>query len=222
MSPRTPRTHPAPKDPMPRTLRRRPRRLLSLTLPALAALTLTTAPAHAAGGEFTQVLCANPDTGQGLGVDRVQGLLDPPFTEAWAASISEVNCGTGPMTSARAIALGPTTDSTVPHDQVAAVQFQVLDPALSLVRAELFRAFTSTDPTAMYTSVALHAGHYLAPPAAPVLARHGTGGPAAGRMGEPFHPDNRFAFERAGRQLTITAHCASPSADRGCTHRAHE
>jgi hypothetical protein len=73
--------------------------LLGLVLPVTAG-----ALPPNGSGNYTQVLCANPATGEGLGFSGMpEGLSNPASIDLWQSTAAEVNCGSGPMTSSRGV-----------------------------------------------------------------------------------------------------------------------
>ena len=72
-----------------------PRRSILSSLILVVAFLLTTTSAHAAGGTYTYIACANPDTG--MGVMSTDGALPPGFTGFYSHTVgpapSEHNAG---------------------------------------------------------------------------------------------------------------------------------
>ncbi|HEX8121219.1 MAG TPA: hypothetical protein VF549_08135 [Solirubrobacteraceae bacterium] len=182
---------------------------------------LLAAPASAADGTFTQILCANPDTGQGLGVPSIDGLSAPATAAAWRATITPSTCS---ASGASAITLGPTSAATVPDGGYAALQYEVADPALTIESADYYRAFASGDhPFEISTRVAQHAGA-SAPDAATATNGFDTfwsgQGQAAGRSDQPFAAENHVAAERDARSFSVSAQCRDTGAT--CSHGVGE
>ncbi|HEX8082662.1 MAG TPA: carboxypeptidase-like regulatory domain-containing protein [Solirubrobacteraceae bacterium] len=198
------------------------RRLL-LALLTLA-MTLVPGAAHAADGTFTQILCANPDTGRGLGVSSVDGLTTPSSAPAWRATVSLDACGTGPVTSANAITLGPATSSSVPYNGYAAIHYAVLDPALRIERGRYFRSFSSGQyPFEVSTRIVQHGGGDPTEAEAPTNGWDSfwTGrGATAGRSDQPFAHENEVQPQHDGRSFSVTAQCRDTGAS--CSHGAAE
>ena len=63
----------------------RPRRSILSSLILVVAILLTTTSAHAAGGTYTYIACANPDTG--MGVMSTDGALPPGFTGFYSHTV---------------------------------------------------------------------------------------------------------------------------------------
>ena len=81
----------------------RPRRSILSSLILVVAFLLTTTSAHAAGGTYTYIACANPDTG--MGVMSTDGALPPGFTGFYSHTVgpaaSETRCGPTVTTTSR-------------------------------------------------------------------------------------------------------------------------
>ena len=180
---------------------------------ALVALTTALAPAAALAddGSYTQILCANPDTGQGLGVSTVDGLTAPASATAWRATISASQCSTEPKTATNAITLGPSSAAAVPYNGYAALHYAVADPALTLDSARLYRSFESGDhPFEVSTRIIQHGGANPADAADPMNGWDwfwSGQSEAAGRADRPFAPENVVDVEHNGRSFSITAQC---------------
>jgi hypothetical protein len=202
---------------------RRARRPFAAALIALA-VALTPASALAAEGTFTQLLCANPDSGQGLGVPSVDGMTTPASAGAWQASITARTCSTGPRGAANAITLAPSSAASVPYNGYAALHYRVADPALTLESARHYRAFASGNhPFEVSTRIAQHGGADAGEIAAPVNgfdAFWSGQSQSAGRADQPFAPENIVNAEHNGRSFSVTAQCHDTGAT--CAHGAGE
>jgi len=83
-------------------------RLAALLVACALAAPLATAPsaARAATGDYTQILCANPVSGQGLGIAGMpDGLSNPTNDVRWQVSSSYADCGAGAMGAGRGVPL---------------------------------------------------------------------------------------------------------------------
>ena len=201
----------------------RPRRALLATLVALAT-TLLPSAALAADGTFTQILCANPDTGQGLGVSAVDGLTAPASATAWRATVDNDSCGTGAPTAANAIALGPSSAATVPYNGYAALHYRVADSALTLESARFFRAFASGNhPFEVSTRIIQHGGTAASEADAPMNGSDwfwSGQSELAGQDDQPFARENEVQAEHNRRSFSVTAQCRDTGAT--CAHAPGE
>ena len=67
----------------------------SLLLGLVTASSARALPADGSGN-YTQILCANPATGEGLGLSGMpEGLSNPASIDLWQVTAAEVDCGTG-------------------------------------------------------------------------------------------------------------------------------
>ncbi|HTZ87109.1 MAG TPA: hypothetical protein VMB05_10615, partial [Solirubrobacteraceae bacterium] len=77
------------------------------------------------GGNYTQILCANPATGEGLGLSGMpEGLSNPASIDLWQATAAEVNCGTGPMSSSRGVPMRVGQTNTYAQGTWSALLYQ--------------------------------------------------------------------------------------------------
>lgn len=194
-------------------------RLASAAALALLVTALLASPAAAADGSFTQILCANPDTGQGLGVESVDGLTTPASATAWRAT-TDGACRSGPS----AITLGPSSTAPVPYNGYAALHYRVDDPALTIASATYYRSFSSSDNgLEVSTRVGQHGNADPGTAAAPVNGHdwHATGqSQSAGTAIVPFSWQNAVTAVHNGRSFSVTAQCRRTGAS--CTHEAGE
>lgn len=208
---------------LPRLMRMRAAAVVAVATASMAGALPTSAVA--APGDYTQILCANPDTGLGLGVDTLEGLSFPATVASWQASVSLANCGTGLMSASQAITLGPRTSSTVAYNDFAALHYKVTDPALSIRSGQLYRAWSVTpDPLSVSTRVVQHGGPDPADATAP------TNGfdwfwtnefdAAEGDATAPFASGNRVELKHDGRRFSVTAQCRATGSPSTCTHAA--
>ena len=119
-----------------------PHRSILSSLLLVVAFLLTTTSAHAAGGTYTYVACANPDTG--MGVMSTDGALPPGFTGFYSHTVgpasSETRCGPGATSPSRGIGVMasiPFTTSTK-GDGVGGITF-ASPGGTSLERVVLYR-----------------------------------------------------------------------------------
>ncbi|HUH80610.1 MAG TPA: hypothetical protein VLZ06_04720 [Solirubrobacteraceae bacterium] len=103
-----------------------------------ATLTLTprtladTLPADG-NGNYTQILCTDPTSGEGLGVGLPEGLTNPASIDTWQITTSWTNCPAGPITSADGIPLAVGQTNTYPQGTWSALLYQA--PADSTINA---------------------------------------------------------------------------------------
>jgi hypothetical protein len=202
--------------------RSRHRTRATAALAVLAGL-IAAAPAGAADGTFTQILCANPDTGNGLGVSTVDGLTAPATASSWRATITPATCATGPKASANAITLGPSSTATVPYNGYASLHYAVADPSLSLESARYFRAFASGNhPFEVQTRVAQHgaSASSIGTPLNGFDSFWSGQSQSAGRADQPFASENEVDAVHDGRSFAITAQCRDTGGT--CAHAAGE
>lgn len=189
---------------------------MKTALITIALVLAAAAPAAASDGTYTQILCANPSTGHGVGAQGVHGLTTPATVLTWRPTISAVNCGDGPMTDVRAIKLESRTDAWFGDGDYAALNYRVAEPSITLRSATYFRAFRvahATDDSR--TMIVQHGGEQPAEPTAPqnpadfqwTVAQHSP----RGRLDRPFAPENQVRAEHNGRQFSITARCSNTS-----------
>jgi hypothetical protein len=201
-----------------------PTRLRAVVAAAAALLALLPSAALAADGTFTQLLCANPATGQGLGVPAVDGLSTPATANAWRATISPQSCQSEPKTATNAITLGPTAAAPVPFNGYAALHYTVTDPGLSIASARVYRAFASGNhPFEVSTSVIQHGGGDPSQASSPMngFDSFWTGqDQGAGYAVQPFAPENGVWAEHNGRSFSVTAQCRDTGGT--CNHAAGE
>lgn len=189
---------------------------------ALVIAAVAPSPAGASGGTFTQILCANPDTGTGLGVAVVDGLTTPASATSWRAAVTSSTCATEPKTAANAIALGPKTAAAVAYNGYAAIRYEVADPALSIASARYFRAFISGNhPFEVQTRIAQHTAAASTIGTVNGFDSFWSGqSQSAGRSDQPFSYDNQVSAQHDGRSFSITAHCRDTGGT--CAHGAGE
>src|SRR4029077_7888766 len=77
------------------------------------------------GGNYTQVLCANPTTGEGLGLSGMpEGLSNPASIDLWQSTAAEVNCASGSMTSSRGVPMSVGFSTTYAQGTWSALLYQ--------------------------------------------------------------------------------------------------
>jgi hypothetical protein len=74
------------------------------TAPALWRPVKTLAVSTDGNGNYTQILCADPATEDGLGISGMpEGLSNPASIDLWQSTTSEVNCSSGRMSGTRGV-----------------------------------------------------------------------------------------------------------------------
>ncbi|HXN36954.1 MAG TPA: carboxypeptidase-like regulatory domain-containing protein [Solirubrobacteraceae bacterium] len=76
-------------------------------------------------GNYTQILCANPATGEGLGLSGMpEGLSNPASIDLWQVTAAEVDCGSGPVTSGRGVPMVVGQTNTYAQGTWSALLYQ--------------------------------------------------------------------------------------------------
>lgn len=129
--------------------------LLGLMAPALA----SALPSDGAGN-YTQVLCANPATGEGLGLSGMpEGLSNPASIDLWQSTAAEVNCATGPMTSSRGVPMRVGFSTTYAQGTWSALLYQA--PSGATINAgTIYRAEKAEGPNNGFMGIIQQGGEY--------------------------------------------------------------
>lgn len=91
-------------------------------------------------GNYTQILCADPATGDGVGITGMpEGLTNPASTVDWQITTSQVDCGAGAITAGRGIPMAVGQGNTYPQGTWAALLYQA-PPTLTINGAVFYRA----------------------------------------------------------------------------------
>lgn len=129
--------------------------LLGLVLPATAG-----ALPPNGGGNYTQVLCANPTTGEGLGVSGMpEGLSNPASIDLWQSTAAEVNCGSGPMTPGRGVPMKVGFSTTYGQGTWSALLYQA-PPAATINGGTIYRAEKAEGPDNGFMGIIQQGGEY--------------------------------------------------------------
>jgi hypothetical protein len=129
--------------------------LLGLVLPATAG-----ALPPNGGGNYTQVLCANPTTGEGLGFSRMpEGLSNPASIDLWQSTAAEVNCGSGPMTSSRGVPMKVGFSTTDGQGTWSALLYQA-PPDATINGGTIYRAEKAEGPNNGFIGIIQQGGEY--------------------------------------------------------------
>lgn len=135
---------------------------LVATALALSLATPTTAGALPAngGGNYTQVLCANPTTGEGLGLTGMpEGLSNPASTVLWQSTAAEVNCGAGRMTSSRGVPMRVGFSTTYAQGTWSALLYQA-PPDATINGGTIYRAEKAEGENAGFMGIIQQGGEY--------------------------------------------------------------
>jgi hypothetical protein len=189
-----------------------------VTCSLLVAALCPAAPASAADGTYTQIVCANPDTG--MGVVAGDGVVPSGFTSNIQRSLgpkpADSKCGPGPMSGDRGVllAVGVPFTTNVSGEGASALTFST-PPNLSLTRAELYRA-GDTRAWANHMSFAIHSGpwdYIYGLPAADLCDWCG----ALGNPSAPWATSNRVGFANPlASGVSMTLSCSLPDSTWTC------
>jgi hypothetical protein len=129
--------------------------LLGLVLPATAG-----ALPPNGGGNYTQVLCANPTTGEGLGFSGMpEGLSNPASIDLWQSTAAEVNCGSGPMTPSRGVPMKVGFSTTYGQGTWSALLYQA-PPDATINGGTIYRAEKAEGPNNGFMGIIQQGGEY--------------------------------------------------------------
>jgi hypothetical protein len=139
------------------------RRLAPLMVSVLAALSLTPA-AHAlpsnGDGNYTQLLCADPSTGNGLDISGMpEGLSNPASTPSWQVTSSLVDCGSGSMSASRGVPMRVGQGNNYGEGTWSALLYQV--PASLMINGGvIYRAEFANGANNGYMGINQHGGDH--------------------------------------------------------------
>lgn len=148
----------------PQTDRGRHARLLAVVvwvlLLGLAAPTTADALSPNGGGNYTQVLCANPTTGEGLGITGMpEGLTNPASIDLWQSTAAEVNCGSGAMASSRGVPMKVGFSTTYGQGTWSALLYQA-PPDATINGGRIYRAEKAEGPNNGFMGIIQQGGEY--------------------------------------------------------------
>ena len=150
----------------PRTERRRPTLAGALVVLACSLLLgLVTSPLAVAlppdgNGNYTQILCANPATGEGLGLSGMpEGLSNPASTDLWQVTAAEVDCRTGRMTASRGVPMSVGQANTYAQGTWSALLYQAPTSA-TINGGTLYRAERAEGPNDGFMGIIQQGGEY--------------------------------------------------------------
>jgi hypothetical protein len=112
------------------------------------------------GGNYTQILCANPATGDGLGLSGMpEGLSNPASTDLWQVTAAEVDCGTGRITSSRGAPMLVGQTNTYGQGTWSALLYQA--PANATINGgTIYRAEKAEGPDEGFMGIIQQGGEY--------------------------------------------------------------
>jgi hypothetical protein len=146
-----------------RTESRRAVALVALSCSLLVGF--VTAPLAAAlppdgGGDYTQILCANPVTGEGLGLSGMpEGLSNPASIDLWQVTAAEVDCGTGTITPSRGVPMLVGQSNTYAQGTWSALLYQA--PANATINGgTIYRAEKAEGPDDGFMGIIQQGGEY--------------------------------------------------------------
>ena len=132
---------------------------VSLLLGLVAAPSARALPADGSGN-YTQILCANPATGEGLGLSGMpEGLSNPASIDLWQVTAAEVDCGTGAMTSGRGVPMAVGQTNTYAQGTWSALLYQA--PANATINGgRIYRAERAEGPNNGFMGIIQQGGEY--------------------------------------------------------------
>lgn len=111
-------------------------------------------------GNYTQILCANPATGEGLGLSGMpEGLSNPASTDLWQVTAAEADCRSGQITSSRGLPMLVGQTNTYAQGEWAALLYQA--PADSSINGgTIYRAEKAEGPNNGFMGIVQQGGEY--------------------------------------------------------------
>lgn len=192
------------------------------SIPALLATTLAVVivvapPAHAANGDYTQVICKNPDTEQGADQAPDASMLPPgisydagPGTSRWSYYYTTCQLGsdTGGGVQLNAIPPGGGGSADVSPGVQARLTYAVTEPGISLLGGEAYRAIHVVDPDTTgltFDQDNSDAGSWAQPDAFD-----------RGTLATPFDQSNKVTIKTTSTGFGLTWRCAPPAGQTTC------
>ena len=134
--------------------------VVGVILPGLISPSAASAVTPNGGGNYTQVLCANPTTGEGLGIAGMpEGLSNPASIDLWQSTAAEVNCASGPMTSGRGVPMRVGFSTTYAQGTWSALLYQA-PPAATINGGTIYRAEKAEGPNNGFMGIIQQGGEY--------------------------------------------------------------
>lgn len=176
---------------------------------ALTACLLTPAAGRAADGSYTQILCFNPDTGQGVGSPgEVVRLGGPPFPDYHAQCSGTVTANSG-------MTLSSGEPAATSFRTAGEIEYRA-PTSVSLVSGTIFRIFRASGAGHTVT-MSQHAGpslDYFATPRSDLFQWWPSGLSNVGSSSDPWSPTNRLELAiSTGGVWRYTGACDVPE---GC------
>jgi hypothetical protein len=111
-------------------------------------------------GNYTQILCANPATGEGLGLSGMpEGLSNPASIDLWQVTAAEVDCGTGPMTFSRGVPMAVGQTNSYAQGTWSALLYQA--PANATINGgRIYRAERAEGSNSGFMGIIQQGGEY--------------------------------------------------------------
>ncbi|HEX3692640.1 MAG TPA: carboxypeptidase-like regulatory domain-containing protein [Solirubrobacteraceae bacterium] len=111
-------------------------------------------------GNYTQVLCADPASGEGLGLSGMpEGLSNPASTDLWQVTAVRVDCGSGPITSSRGIPMLVGQSNTYAQGTWSALLYQA-PPNTTINSGQIYRAEKAEGPDSGFMGIIQQGGEY--------------------------------------------------------------
>ncbi len=197
------------------------------TLLAAAVALLAWPPTGAAAlprdgnGNYTQILCASPMTGEGLGLSGMpEGLSNPASTDLWQSTSAEVNCGAGAMNAGRGVPMRVSQTNSYAQGTWSALLYQA-PPGATINGGTIYRAEKAEGPNNGFMGIIQQGGDYevlYSLPRNPTDQGDWYVGniAARGTFAAPFSPENKVALTISpdGGQWDVNATC-DPNGNNG-------
>ncbi len=111
-------------------------------------------------GNYTQILCADPATGEGLGLPGMpEGLTNPASTDLWQVSTSESNCATGRITPSGGVPMLVGQANTYAQGTWSALLYQAAANT-TINGGVIYRAEKAEGPNAGFMGIIQQGGEY--------------------------------------------------------------
>lgn len=200
--------------------RRLVRQLLGLAaVTAVCGLAVVPAPSAVAlpadgNGNYTQILCADPTSQEGVGIPGMpEGLSNPASADTWQITTSQVDCANGLMTAGRGVPMAVGLGASYPQGTWAALLYQA--PAnITVNGGAIYRAERAEGPDNGFMGIDQQGGEYdtlYSLPRNPVDEGDWYAGNIASRgtFVEPFSPANfvNLTISPDGGHWDVNATC---------------
>jgi hypothetical protein len=125
---------------------------------------LLTQSAYAAtpdgNGNYTQILCADPATEDGLGISGMpEGLTNPASIDLWQSTTSEVNCSSGRMSGTRGVPMKVGFSTTYGQGTWSALLYQA-PSNVTINEGTIYRAEFAHGPNSGFMGIIQQGGEY--------------------------------------------------------------